>query len=92
MKKYAVEPGMWVDWLSLVGKNDIPGASGIGEITASKLLITFGSYINCLNAIQQVQSQFSDNIAKSLIKFEEQYLGVVKLHRLERTLEVEVVV
>lgn len=92
MKKYAVEPGMWVDWLSLVGKNDIPGASGIGEITASKLLITFGSYINCLNAIQQVQSQFSDNIAKSLIEFEEQYFGVVKLHRLERTLEVEVVV
>jgi 5'-3' exonuclease len=92
MKKFAVYPEMWVDWLSLVGRNNIPGAEGIGEDKASKLLVTFGSYINCLNAIDQVRVQFSEKIAESLLAFESEYFKTVRLHRLNRTIDVEVLV
>jgi|JI10StandDraft_1071094.scaffolds.fasta_scaffold11774_1 5'-3' exonuclease len=91
-KRYSVEPSMWVDWLSLVGRNDIPGAAGIGEVGASKLLITFGSYMNCLNAIDQVKLQFTEKIAESLLAFEPHYFNTTRMHRLNRTLDVEVLV
>lgn len=90
MKKHSVEPTQWVDWLCLVGKNDIPGADGIGEVNASKLLLTFGSYLNCLNSIPQIKQQFSEKIASSLIGFEESYFKVRKLHKLEQSLELDV--
>jgi len=90
MKAHSVEPGQWVDWLCLVGKNDIPGAEGIGTVNASKLLLTFGSYLNCLNSLKQIQEQFSEKIASSLLAFEKEYFSVRRLHRLEQTLELEV--
>jgi 5'-3' exonuclease len=91
-KNYACEPKQWVDWLAMVGRNDIPGASGVGEKTASKLLITFGSYINCLNAIDQVKNQFSEKVAAGLMEFEKAYFDTHRLHRLNQTLDVEVLV
>lgn len=88
--RYAVEPTSWVDWLCLVGKNDIPGASGIGEIYASKLLSMFGTYMNCLDSLSQISCQFSDKVADSIRDFETEYFKVRKLHLLEKTLELEV--
>ena len=90
MKTHSVEPSQWVDWLCLVGKNDIAGADGIGKVNASKLPLTFGSYLNCLNSIPQITEQFSEKIKDSLIAFEQRYLHVRKLHRLEQSLELEV--
>lgn len=88
--RYAVEPTSWVDWLCLVGKNDVPGADGIGHKYASKLLSMFGSYINCLDSLKQISCQFSERVACSIRDFESEYFKVRKLHLLEKTLELEV--
>ena len=91
MKAFSVEPSQWIDWLCLVGKNDIAGADAIGKVNASKLLLTFGSYLNCLNSVPQIKEQFSEKIAASLVAFESEYFRVRKLHKLEQSLELEVI-
>lgn len=88
--RYALTPQSWIDWLCLVGKNDIPGANGIGEIYASKLLAMFGSYINCLDALTQIAAQFNEKIATAIQEFEGEYLKVRRLHTLEKSLVLEV--
>lgn len=88
--RYALVPQSWIDWLCLVGKNDIPGASGIGEIYASKLLAMFGSYINCLDALPQIAAQFNEKVATAIQEFEAEYLKVRRLHSLEKSLVLEI--
>lgn len=39
-----------VDWLSLVGKNDVPSAVGIGEKNASELLCKYGNFWGVFDA------------------------------------------
>jgi hypothetical protein len=88
--RYALVPQSWIDWLCLVGKNDIPGAQGIGEIYASKLLAMFGNYVNCLDALPQIASQFSEKVAAAIQEFDGEYLRVRRLHALEKSLRLEV--
>lgn len=42
LSKHRIRASQAVDWLSLVGKNDVPGAAGVGADTASKLLEAHG--------------------------------------------------
>lgn len=90
-KKYGLEPRQWVDWLCMVGKNDLPKPYKIADVTAAKLLVTFGSYLNAYDSLVQVRKQFSEVVATSLQEFYYTYPVVRPLHTLNRTLEIPVV-
>lgn len=56
--KTGVKPTQIVDWLALIGDtaDNIPGVSGIGPKTATKLLAQFGSLENCLAHTEAIGS------------------------------------
>ena len=57
--KTGVKPGQIVDWLALIGDSadNIPGVSGIGPKTATKLLAQFGSLRSCLAQADRIESE-----------------------------------
>lgn len=56
VEKSGVEPCQIVDWLSLVGDSvdNIPGAPGVGALTAANLLKKFGSVSAIISELHQV--------------------------------------
>lgn len=87
-KEHGLDPRQMVDWLSLIGKNDLPKPNRVGEKTADKILVTFGSYLNAIDNIGQVEKQFGESIAESLREFYYTWVVVRPLHTLRRTLEI----
>lgn len=89
-QKHYLEPGQWVDYHCLIGRNDVAGAADIGETRAKQLLMTFGSYQQCCCCYKQIEKQFSTKVANSIMEFEERYPLVRRLHSVIRDLEIEV--
>ena len=58
-EKTGVEPEQVVDWLSLMGDavDNIPGVPGVGSKTAAGLLERFGSVVNLLARLPEVQPE-----------------------------------
>lgn len=58
VEKFSVKPSQIVDFLALAGdqSDNIPGAKGIGEKTAVKLISQFGSVDNLLKNIDKITS------------------------------------
>jgi len=68
---YGVDPITFIDMKGLMGDNsdNIPGVPGIGEKTASKLLVEYGSLDGIYNSIDNIKkSKMKDN----LVEFKEQ--------------------
>jgi len=72
-EKYGIEPGQLRDYLALIGDSadNIPGVSGIGPVTAVKLLKKYGSIDGILEAIPQMPSnalrqKLEDALAKDI--------------------------
>jgi DNA polymerase I len=75
MQKYGLTPAQIVDFKALAGdpSDNIPGAPGVGEKTAVKLLQQFGSVENLLANLEQVENeklretlrQYADQIRQS---------------------------
>ncbi len=68
---YGVDPVTFIDMKGLMGdtSDNIPGVPGIGEKTASKLLVEYGSMEGLYNAIDTLkQSKMKDN----LVEYKEQ--------------------
>lgn len=89
-QEHCIDSTAWVDYLCLKGKNDVPGANGIGDVYAKKLLMTFGSYANCCSNYKQIEKQFSKKIADAVMEFEQLYPVCRQVHTLIRDLEIEV--
>ncbi|MEM7816564.1 MAG: DNA polymerase I, partial [Candidatus Aenigmatarchaeota archaeon] len=79
IKDYGFAPSLIIDFLSLVGDNtdNIPGAKGIGKISASKLIREFGSIEEIFKNLDKVPQKLKlilerekDNIflSKDLVK------------------------
>ncbi len=87
-KDHGLDPRQWVDWLCLTGKNDLPKPNRVADKTADKILVTFGSYLNAIDNMGQVEKQFGEMITESLREFYYTWAVVRTLHTLRRTLEV----
>jgi 5'-3' exonuclease len=81
MTKHRITPAQVVDWLAMVGKNDVPGADGIGKETASKYLESYGTFLDTL---------LSDKLtpAKRAALEAIDYPKTKMLHTLARTLKI----
>jgi 5'-3' exonuclease len=81
MSKHRITPGQAIDWLVMVGKNDVPGVDGVGKETASKFLESYGTFHNTL---------LSDKLtpAKRTALEAIDYWTTRELHTLTRTLPI----
>ncbi len=57
IKKYGFEPAYMIDYLSLAGDacDNIPGAKGIGKVTAAKLVKEFGHIDNVFKNLDKIR-------------------------------------
>jgi len=62
LKEFGFSPKFMVDYLALVGDNvdNIPGAKGIGKITASKLISEFQTIENIFNNLDKLSLKLKD--------------------------------
>lgn len=66
-EKYGVSVAQWVDYRSLVGdsSDNLPGAKGIGEKTAAKLLSEWGSLDNLYANLDQLSPKLRASLEES---------------------------
>lgn len=71
MDKYGLEPKQLVDYFALVGdaSDNVRGAEGIGEKTATPLLATFRTLDAALQAAVDTPERFKPGTLKSLLEF-----------------------
>lgn len=64
IKRYGFEPAYMVDYLALAGdaSDNIPGARGIGKVTAAKLIKEFGSIDNIFKNLDKVSLKISEKL------------------------------
>lgn len=63
-ERFGVEPNKIIDIMALMGDkvDNIPGVAGIGEVTAKKLLVEFGSLDNIYENIEKVKAEKTRNL------------------------------
>lgn len=84
--KHGITPSQAVDWVALVGgKNDIPGAEGIGKDTATRLLEAYED----VPGIVQHADKLSEKKREGIMEFyNKHYWRVKEIHTLYRTLPI----
>ncbi len=80
-----ITPSQMVDWLCLVGKDDVPGCKGVGVKTASELLRKHDSVPGILSQIQT----FSERSQANLAEFAARYFRVRRLHQIVRDIPLQ---
>src|SRR3989339_362407 len=67
IEKYSLKPAQLNDMFALMGdsSDNVPGAKGIGEKPAVKLIQQFSSIDNLLNNTQKLEGKLKDNILSS---------------------------
>jgi DNA polymerase-1 len=83
-------PKQVVDYLCLVGKDDIPSAHKIGDVTATKLLTRCGNFYSIIDSLDDLlkAKEVTAKQAESLREYSSKYLLAKKLHTKLRNLEV----
>jgi len=71
VEKYGIEASQMVDMMGLMGdpSDNIPGVPGVGEKTALKLLIEYGSIENVYKSLDKITAK---KLNENLTKYEEQ--------------------
>jgi DNA polymerase I len=82
LEKYGVTVEQWTDYRALIGdaSDNIPGAKGIGPVTAQKLLQKYGSLEYILNNLDTVEPKVqAKKIQESIedVKFSKQLSAIV---------------
>lgn len=54
LKTHDITPSHVVDWLCLVGKNDVPSVYGIGDKLASELLVAYQSFVGIMDSLDKL--------------------------------------
>lgn len=80
-----LEPSQYVDYLCIIGKDDVPGWSGIGDKTARSLLSKYGTFMG----ICDYDHQFTETKRKSLKEFQDFFFTAKQVHTLNRWLDIE---
>ena len=90
LKEMQLTPKQVVDYLCLVGKDDVPSANKIGDVNATKLLARCGTYQNILDSLDDLlkAKEVTPKQADSLREYSSHYLLAKKLHTKLRNLEV----
>jgi len=91
-KRYDLKPIQMVDFKGLRGdpSDNIPGAPGIGEKTAIKLLKQFGDIENLYKGIEENKLLINEKMAEKLITFKEQVLFSKYLATIRNDVPIEV--
>jgi len=73
LAKYGVSPQAFIDVKALMGdtSDNVPGVPGIGEVTATKIIATYGSLDNALENTATIKPK---KAAENLVEFKEQAL------------------
>lgn len=79
MAHHRIKPTQVVDWLCMVGKNDMPGVQGVGDKTASDWLQAYGDFINAMDATKNEHMRAF---------FKEHYWKVKEAHTLSTSVPV----
>lgn len=77
-----LRPDQYVDYLAIVGKDDVPGWEGVGDKTARELLAAYGSLVE----IHAASGTFTGAKRESWEKFKPFALTAKDLHTLNRWL------
>lgn len=85
VEKFGLYPRQIVDYLCLCGKDDVPGAFGIGHTTASKLLAKHGDFLG----IYDHKHQLTPKIKEGIELFAPKYWVARQCHTLERKLKID---
>ncbi len=80
--QHHITPKQVVDWLCLVGKDDVPSAYGIGEETASQWLEMHGDFLE----IYDRRESMTPAKRKAIEDFAPNYLLARNLHTLSRSI------
>lgn len=69
--KFGVKPNQIVDYLMLLGdsSDNIPGVSGIGKVTAAKLLQEYGNIENMLTHSDQLSPRIAEKLQQAKSQF-----------------------
>ena len=70
-EKYGVSPMRLVDMKALMGdaSDNIPGVPGIGEVTAGKIIVAYGTLENAINNAAEIKPK---KASENLVEFKEQ--------------------
>lgn len=82
---HQIEPKQALDWICLVGKDDVPGAAHIGEKTASELLSKYQDFME----IWDHKDELTPAKQKGITEFWDGYWLARKIHQLNPTLHVD---
>jgi 5'-3' exonuclease len=85
MEERKIRPDQAVDWLCLVGKNNVPGCRGIGEVKASEFLSKYGNVETILGELPR-----TPKLGESLDEFATRYEHLRKIHSLNKLLPVSI--
>ena len=88
VEKYGVPPEAYVDVKALMGdaSDNIPGVPGIGEVTATKIIASFGSLHNAIDNVSDVKPA---KASKNLEEFQEQARLSYKLAKIDTNVPIE---
>lgn len=78
--KHGIWPKQAVDWLTLVGKNDVDGVPGVGASTASKYLEAYGNFYGICDHLDALPQKHQG----SFNNFMEMYSAKRQVHQLSR--------
>jgi len=90
LEKYGVTPTAFVDVKALMGdtSDNIPGVPGIGEVTATKIIATYGTLENAIAHVDEIKPK---KASENLSQFREQAIlsRVLAAIRLDAPIELE---
>jgi DNA polymerase-1 len=85
MEKHSIRPDQSIDWLCLVGKNNIPGCKGIGEKKASEYLSQYGNVETIIAELPR-----TPKLGEALDDFATRYETLRKIHTYNKFLPITI--